>query len=173
MCAHLVLPRCLPSDLICISLLLENLGFVRYRKSINSLRLDEFRISFSFFSSHRMGKEDTDKKWWKRKRREWWKKEEKASLMFPAKIFRLLLHDASPCPTHTRTLTHSHMYTRSREPFLSLLPRVPHGGVCKSWRPYLTMLNFLFTRSSDSWLVNYLGMGTRREIQRVEHKDHM
>lgn len=120
-----------------------------------------------------MGKEDTDKKWWKRKRREWWKKEEKASLMFPAKIFRLLLHDASPCPTHTRTLTHSHMYTRSREPFLAPLSRVPHGGACKSRRPYLTMLNFLFTRSTDSWLVNYLATGTGREIQRAKHKDYM
>lgn len=33
------------------------------------------------------------------------KNKRKASLMFPAKIFRLLPHYASPCPTHTHNLT--------------------------------------------------------------------
>lgn len=46
--------------------------------------------------------------------RKWWKRDGKASLMFPAKIFRLLPHDASPCPTYTHTLTHLYMYTQSK-----------------------------------------------------------
>ncbi len=108
----------------------------------------------------------------KQEGREWWKREGKASLMFPAKIFRLLPHDASPCPTDTRTLTHSHIYTQSKEPFLAPLPRVPLGRARRSRRPYLTMLNFLFTRFSDSWLVNNLGKGVGREIQWVQQWEH-
>lgn len=47
----------------------------------------------------------------KKEGREWWKRKGKTSLMSPAKIFRLLPHDASPCPTHACTLTRWHMYT--------------------------------------------------------------
>lgn len=51
--------------------------------------------------------------------REWWKWEGKASLMFPAKIFRLLPHDASPCPTHI-TRAHSHTLAHGAVPSPSI-----------------------------------------------------
>ena len=117
-CVHVcvpcpALPSCLPPDLICIYELLENHVFVLRAKTVTTVLM-----SFFPFSSHWAGKKErkAEKNVEKRKQegREWWKREGKASLMFPAKIFRLLPHDASPCPTDTRTLTHSHIYTQSK-----------------------------------------------------------
>lgn len=76
----------------------------------------------------------------------------KASLMFPAKIFRLLSHDVSPCPANAHS-------TRVVFLLCCSVPRFPLRGARRSWQPYLTRLNFLCMHFLSSLLLNNLGKG--------------
>lgn len=57
--------------------------------------------------------------------------------MFPAKIFRVLPHDASPHPANTHTITYLNMHTE-QEPLSDPLPRVFLGGAHRTREPCST-----------------------------------
>lgn len=156
-------PSCLPSDFICIFRLQENHVFVLKVKSVTMTPIT---------ARGKWGEQDKGEKIYiykiltKEMKRMMKEKKREASLMYPAKIFRLLPHYASPCPTHTHNPTWRH--TTSHSPLRSeSLTEERTGARGHIW----PVLNFLLTPFSNLWLVNNLELGIRREIQWMQERE--